>query len=99
MTMKQDQLLKIYDDATANLLLLDVRTPHEFKDHRIPGSLNIPIDEIENRLQEIPKEKTIITICEHGVRSGIVEKYLSSKGYTAESLDGGLANWQGQLSS
>jgi rhodanese-related sulfurtransferase len=97
MVMKQDELLKIYDDATANLLLLDVRTPYEFNEGHLLGSINIPIDDIEKRLREIPLTKRIITICKHGVRSGIVAAYLKAKGYQAESLDGGLSLWKGQI--
>ena len=95
--MKQDELLKIYDDPKANLLLLDVRTPYEFKDHHLLGSINIPIDDLEKRLEELPKDKHIITICEHGVRSGICERFLKLKGYKVDTLEGGLSMWQGQV--
>ena len=95
--ISQDQLIKIYQDSSANLLLIDVRSPYEYNDRHIPGSVNIPIDELENRINEIDKTRKIITVCEHGVRSGICEKFLKEKGYNAESLENGMSVWQGQV--
>jgi rhodanese-related sulfurtransferase len=97
--INQDQLLTKYDDKSANYFLLDVRTVYEFENHHIPGSINIPIDSLESRLDQLPRNKHIITICEHGVRSGIAEQFLVKKGYQADSLEQGLAVWSGQLNS
>lgn len=97
--INQDELLAKYDDKSSNYFLLDVRSPLEFADHRLPGAVNVPIDQLESRLGEIPKEKHIITICEHGVRSGTCEAFLNKKGYHTDSLQGGLSLWKGQLES
>ena len=68
-----------------NIFLLDVRTPEEFEEQRIKGSINIPINELQERLNEIPKDKEIIMICEHGNRSLHAAYYLNKKGYKALS--------------
>lgn len=95
--INQASLLTNYDDKRANYFLLDVRSPAEFSEGHLPGSINIPIDDLEARVKEVPVDKHIITICLHGVRSGICEKFLNQKGYLADSLEGGLAVWKGQL--
>ena|SRR3989344_6380643 len=76
-----------------NIFLLDVRTPEEFEEQRIKGSINIPINELQERLNEIPKDKEIITICEHGNRSLRAAYFLNKKGYKALSLTGGMEDW------
>ena len=76
-----------------NVFLLDVRTPEEFEEQRIKGSVNIPITELQERLNEIPKDKEIITICEHGNRSLRAAYFLNKKGYKALSLTGGIEDW------
>lgn len=95
--INQASLLQNYDDKKANYFLLDVRTPAEYEEGHLPGSVNIPIDELEARFTELPKDRHIITICLHGVRSGICEKFLKQKGFLADSLDGGLSIWKGQV--
>ncbi|MCC7432228.1 rhodanese-like domain-containing protein [Candidatus Peregrinibacteria bacterium] len=95
--INQDQLLSKYDDKTHNYFLLDVRTTYEFEHHHIPGSINIPIDNLEARIKEVPVDKHIITICEHGIRSSAAEQFLIKQGYQADSLEHGLSVWSGQL--
>jgi rhodanese-related sulfurtransferase len=95
--ISQDQLLKSYDQMPNNYFLLDVRTPFEFSDHRLPGSINIPIDELEKRIAEIPLDRHIIIICEHGVRSTLAEKFLKEKDYLVDQLENGITAWTGQV--
>jgi len=76
-----------------NIFLLDVRTPEEFGEYRIDGSVNIPITELQRRMNEIPKDKKIITICEHGNRSLRAAYVLNKNGYKALSLTGGMEVW------
>ena len=52
------------------LVILDVRTPTEFAGRHIPGSVLIPMQQLENRLDEVPNSGTpIAVVCEHGLRS------------------------------
>ena len=57
-------------------VILDVRTPREYSSGHIKGALNIPYDELERRLGEIPGDKSseIIVYCQSGRRAGIAEK-------------------------
>lgn len=80
-------------------LVLDVRNPDEFASGHLPGSKNIPIDELANRLGEIEKSKShvVITVCQSGVRSGTAVSILNKAGFEqAFSLDGGVAEWKAQ---
>lgn len=78
-----------------NLLLLDVRNSDEFSDYQIPGSVNIPLDQLfdPKRAQEIPKDKEIITICPHGNRAMVASFALERAGIKSSTLVGGLASW------
>ncbi len=95
--INQAQFLERYQDKSSDFFLLDVRTPYEFTDHHLAGSVNIPLDELQQRLAEIPPDRSIVTICEHGVRSGIAEKFLKGQNYRADSLQNGLSRWSGPL--
>ena len=82
-----------------NALLLDVRSKEEsdsisikLKHHSNVESLNIPINEIPDRIDEIPKTKFIAVFCPANVRSAIVYAYLLSKGFTeVRIVEGGYS--------
>lgn len=75
-------------------LLLDVRTPDEYAARDIEGSKLIPLQEIPERLQEIPNDRPIVIHCKSGMRSANACAFLSQKGYTQLSnLAGGIDAW------
>lgn len=75
--------------------LLDVRTLGEYTQKRIKGAHLIPIDQVQIRINEIPKNRPIIVYCESGVRSAQVARYLDSLGYKKVSnLSQGIMGWQ-----
>ena len=76
-----------------NVFILDVRSPQEFKDWKIDGAVNIPVNELQNRIDEIPKDKEIIALCAHGVRSRYAASQLQGMGYKAVNVFGGMASW------
>jgi rhodanese-related sulfurtransferase len=72
-------------------IIVDVRTPGEFNSGHIKGSINIPLDQINNKKDELKKKnKVIITCCRSGNRSGIAESMLQSAGI--ECYNGGPWN-------
>lgn len=79
-----------------DVMLIDVREPDEFEASHIEGSINMPLDLLGFRLNEIPKDKHIITICVMGVRSGIAAEQLEEKGYNVHSLTGGMIEWNAE---
>ncbi|MGX1901792.1 CoA-disulfide reductase [Thermolongibacillus altinsuensis] len=79
------------DDIVANGgLLIDVRTPKELeKLGAIPGSVNIPLDDLRDRLHELPKDQTIYITCQVGLRGYLAARILTENGFRAKNLDGG----------
>ncbi len=70
------------DDLKNNgVVLLDVRTPEEHNARAIEGSINIPIEELRDRMEEIPKNKPIYAYCEVGYRSYLATRILLQHGY------------------
>lgn len=77
------------EDVKEGDLVLDVRTPSEFAAGHIEGSLNIPLDELRDRLGEVPKDTPIVVTCAVGLRGYIAARILVGHGYTASDLTGG----------
>jgi phage shock protein E len=78
-------------------LILDVRSEEEYTDGHIPGALNIPHDQLGDRLSEIDVAKTdeIVVHCRSGHRAGIAEEVLIEAGYSnVRDLDGHMSGWQ-----
>lgn len=71
--------------------LLDVRTPDEFSLGSLPGAVNIPLDEIRDRIDEIPKDRPVYVFCAVGLRGYLAYRILSQHGYDkVRNLSGGL---------
>jgi rhodanese-related sulfurtransferase len=94
-----ERLKIFYWDEIAGLtpddLLIDVRNPDEFSAGRIPGAINIPLDEIRERLGEIPVDKNIRIYCEAGLRGYLAQRILKQHGFESVSnLSGGYVTWK-----
>lgn len=62
-------------------LFLDVRSAAEFNSANAPGTINIPLQELGNRLSEIPKTAPVVLCCATGTRSGMAKLLLKKNGY------------------
>ena len=90
------------DVATVNGLLgrddvviLDVREQSEYDAGHIPGVTLIPLNDVPNRLNDIPKDKPVIVTCRSGNRSGQATDFLRQQGYTnVHNMTGGINAWQ-----
>lgn len=69
---------------TAGSMILDVRTPKEAADGLLPNALNIPMEQLEQRLSEVPKGKTLLVHCSTGVRAEMAYNVLKKAGYDAK---------------
>jgi cysteine synthase/rhodanese-related sulfurtransferase len=77
-------------------LVVDIRIPEHFAESRVPGSINIPQDDLRGRAQELPEDRdaAIVMICNIGKFSKEATLYLKSMGYrNVKSLKGGLNEW------
>lgn len=77
-----------------NAFLLDTRNPMEYMAGTIPGFVNIPLDSLRSRLNEIPKDKTIYVTCQIGLRGYIAARILMQNGYDVYNLSGGYRLYQ-----
>jgi rhodanese-related sulfurtransferase len=76
----------------AGFSVVDVRTAEEFALGTIPGAINMPIDEIRERINQLPTGKLLIT-CQVGQRGHAATRLLKEMGYEAINLDGGYLTW------
>ena len=78
---------------SSKTFLLDVRTPAEHAAGHVPGAVNIPIDELRNRLAELPRETPIVAYCQVGQRGYLATRILLHHGFTASNLGGGYKTY------
>ncbi len=81
-----------------NYFLLDVRNPEEVLAGKIPNSYNLPLHELRSRLNEIPRDKTIISYCKFGLRGYLAQRILIQNGFNAYNLSGGYDSFQAHFS-
>lgn len=74
-------------------LILDVREEFELMTGKIEGSLNIPLGQLRERLNELPKDKNIYVTCQVGIRGYAACRILNQKGYEAINIDGGVKTY------
>jgi len=75
-------------------IFLDVRTQEEYDEGHIESAINIPVDKLENRLGELPEDKSIIVYCRSGIRSNNAANILIDNGFTqVYDMSGGILEW------
>jgi CoA-disulfide reductase len=86
-------VIKHFEQLDGDDFLLDVRSPGEVKRGSIAGAINIPVNQIRNRVDELPKDKTINISCAVGIRSYIAARILRQKGFNAKNIPGGYSTY------
>ncbi len=77
--------------------ILDVREPSEWTQFHIPGATLIPLGDLPNRLNEVPKDRQVVVYCRTGHRSSQGRDILRNAGFTqVTSMAGGITQWQSQ---
>lgn len=74
--------------------IIDTRTPAEFELGTISGAVNIPVDDIRERINEIDKNKPVVVFCAVGLRGYIAARILMANGYDVRNLSGGYKTYQ-----
>ncbi len=80
-----DDMLKPRQDQ----VIIDIRTPEEFQLGKIPGAVHFPVDQLRERLAELPKEKELLIYCRVGVRGYFACRTLMHHGFRCRNLSGG----------
>ena len=74
--------------------LVDVRTPHEYAAGHLDGAVNIPLQELPQRFQEIgPPQTAVVVYCAQGPRSAMAERFLRTQGFADVHNLGGMSTW------
>ena len=75
-------------------LLVDVRTADEFAAGHLPGAVNLPVGDLQSRVDELaPKERPVVVYCRSGMRSGRAARILTDSGYVAVHNLGPMSRW------
>jgi len=90
MKVKAVEMLNLLEEDKAQLI--DIRFAEEYEAWHFMASKNIPLNELPNRLDELDKNKLIITACPHNDRANIARIFLKLKGYNVRYLSDGLLN-------
>ena len=86
---------ELRDIEMENKFLLDVRTQDEFALGSLPGAVNIPLDELRDRMSELPKDRMIYTFCAVGLRGYLAYRILTQHGFDkVRNLSGGLKTYR-----
>lgn len=82
--------------ANKNIILLDVRTPEEYKEIRIPHSISLPLNQLKSGITKVAKNRDteIIVYCLSGMRASQACSQLAFMGYTNVSNMGGIQSWR-----
>lgn len=80
--------------TTQERYLVDVRTPEEFTAGHIPDAINIPIDELRTRLDELPHDREIAAYCQVGQRGYMATRILRQNGFNAVNVSGGYKTYR-----
>ncbi len=84
-------------EAQAGAVLLDVRTPEEYREGRIPGSRNLPLQRIGEAEESVRKDVPLFVYCRSGARSAQAAHVLWQMGYEQVKDLGGIINWSGRI--
>lgn len=84
------------ESRVSDASVLDVREPEEYNHGHIPGAINVPQADLASRLEEVPRNRPVIVVCERGVRSLRAAQFLIQVGFgQVVSVKGGTAAWRG----
>ncbi|MHA6252720.1 rhodanese-like domain-containing protein [Oceanobacillus sp. CAU 1775] len=80
-----------------DVIIIDVRENDEVAAGKIPEAIHIPLGELQTRLDELDKTSKYIIVCRSGNRSGLATQFLTSHGYNASNMVGGMLEWKGSM--
>ena len=91
------EILEKRMENNEDIVVLDVREAAEFAFNHIPNAVSIPLGELEDRMDELNKEKEIYVVCRTGNRSDLAAQKLAQKGFTnVMNVVPGMSQWNGQ---
>ena len=86
--------LQALREEQRDTVLLDVRSRLEFEGSWIDGATNLPLEELDARVDEVPEQREVVVVCRTGVRATIAAEALARSGRRARVLEGGMQGWR-----
>lgn len=80
-------------EAQAGGVLIDVREPEEYETVHVPGAVLVPLGQVVERVQEVPRDRPVYVICASGTRSAKAAQWYRSQGIDARNVAGGTTAW------
>lgn len=97
-----ERTIQWHELTSSTMPLIDVRTPGEFESEPIPGAVNIPVDDLRSRIEEVralANGGPVVVHCRVGLRGHIAVRTLAGLGVEAINLDGGYLTWEAGIAS
>lgn len=91
--LRGDLALASWTEITADDVLVDVREPDEFAKEHVPGARNVPLSQLRDRLEELPRDRELLVYCKSGKRSYDAARALAQRGFRVRTLLGGIESW------
>lgn len=91
--MRECSLDTLIQHHPQGVTVLDVREPEEYVEGHVPGALLIPMGQVPDRMDEVPREGPVYVICASGRRSQTSAAQLEEAGFDAYSVAGGTSGW------
>jgi rhodanese-related sulfurtransferase len=92
----QIEVSELASRQAAGAALIDVRQPFEYDEAHVPGAVLIPLDELVERVDEVPESREVLLICATGSRSNAAGEWLLRQGIDAVNVAGGVMAWMDQ---
>ena len=77
----------------AGAVLLDVREPEEWEAGHAPGAVHLPLGQLPDRMTELARDTPVVVVCRSGHRSALATEWLTTAGFDAANLVGGMREW------
>lgn len=86
--------LETVESTGGKAFILDVRTAKEFADGAIPGAVNVPVDDLRDRMGELPRDRAIAVYCQVGQRGYLATRILKQNGFSVVNIGGGYKTYK-----
>ncbi|HXQ58804.1 MAG TPA: rhodanese-like domain-containing protein [Acidimicrobiales bacterium] len=77
----------------AGAVLLDVREPEEWEAGHAPGAVHVPLAQLSDRMVDLARDRAVVVVCRSGGRSALATEWLTTAGFDAANLVGGMQEW------
>ena len=93
MSVPEVDVATLATEHAKGAVVIDVRQPAEYEEARVPGATLLPLDEVVERIDEVPESDTIYVICATGARSARAVEFFRARGIDAVNVAGGIRAW------